>query len=85
MLSEITYTSYDTDTEEITHVPSFEECLQAIQRRYEDMRNIANRLEKENKALKDEQYKNKELQSMKERLESMQKAIYRGFPISEEE
>lgn len=85
MLSEVTYTSYDTDTGEIIHVPPFEECLQVIQRRYKDMKGTAKRLEEENKALKDEQYKNKELQSMKEQLESMQRAIYRGFPISEEE
>lgn len=79
------YTSYSIEKDEHIIVHPFEECLMAMQKRYKDAEAAIEKLEKENKALKDEHYKSKELQSMKERLESMQRAIYRGFPISEEE
>lgn len=42
-------------------------------------------LEKENKKLKDEKYKDLELQKMKKELEDMKKECYNGFPITEEE
>lgn len=42
-------------------------------------------LEKENKELKDEHYKNSEMQIMKEQLDRMRKDYYRGFPISDKE
>lgn len=42
-------------------------------------------LERENKRLKDEAYKDSELQSMKMQFERMQAEYYRGFPISESE
>jgi len=42
-------------------------------------------LEEENKKLKDEAYKDSELQSMKVQFERMQAEYYRGFPISESE
>lgn len=43
-------------------------------------------LEKENKELKNEHYKNNKLQEMKQKLEEMEDAYYhRGFPISKEE
>lgn len=79
------YTSYNLEKDEYIAVHPFEECLMAMQKRYKDAEAEIEKLEKKNKTLKDEQYQNKELQSMKERLESMQRAIYRGFPISEEE
>ena len=66
------YTSYNLEKDEYIAVHPFEECLMAIQKRYKDAENEIEKLEKENKTLKD-------------RLESMQRAIYRGFPISEEE
>ena len=43
------------------------------------------RLREENKRLKDEAYKDSELQMMKSKCEAMQEELRRGFPISEEE
>lgn len=42
-------------------------------------------LEKENKKLKDEHYKNSEMQRMKAELKEAKEDLYRGFPISEKE
>ena len=42
-------------------------------------------LEKENKKLKHESYKDKELQAMKEEMKLMKEEYYRGFPISKEQ
>lgn len=43
------------------------------------------RLAKENERLKNEHYKDDELSEMKDKLDKMQRAYYRGFPISDEE
>lgn len=79
------YTSYDLKKDEHITVPPFEECLMAMQKRYEDAEAAIEELEKENKALKDEHYKDEELQRLQEELDSLIQAKYRGFPISEEE
>lgn len=42
-------------------------------------------LEEDNKALKDEHYKDKELKELRLELSRMREAYWRGFPISEEE
>lgn len=42
-------------------------------------------LEEENKKLKDEHYKDSEMQRMKTELKKAKEDLYRGFPISEEE
>lgn len=42
-------------------------------------------LEEENKKLKDEHYKDSEMQRMKTELEKAKEDLYRGFPISKEE
>lgn len=42
-------------------------------------------LEEENKKLKDEHYKDSEMQRMKAELKKAKEDLYRGFPISEEE
>lgn len=42
-------------------------------------------LEEENKKLKDEHYKDSEMQRMKTELKNAKEDLYRGFPISEEE
>ena len=79
------YTSYDFEKDEHIVVHPFEECLMAIQRRYKDAEAAIEKLEKENKALKDEHYKDGELQSLQEELTSLKGDLSRGFPISEEE
>ena len=42
-------------------------------------------LEEENKKLKDEHYKDSEMQRMKAELKEAKEDLYRGFPISKEE
>lgn len=79
------YTSYNLEKGEHITVHPFEECLMAMQKRYEDAEAAIEKLEKENKALKDEHYKDEKLQRMQEELTSLRRAIYRGFPISEED
>ncbi len=52
------------------------------------MENLINRIEnlsRENKELKDEAYKDKELSQMKERLSKLEDECRRGFTISKEE
>lgn len=79
------YTSYNLEKGEHITVHPFEECLMAMQKRYQDAEAAIEKLEKENKALKDEHYKDGELQRIQEELTSLKRARYRGFPISEEE
>ena len=79
------YTSYSIEKDEHIIVHPFEECLMAMQKRYNDAEAAIEKLEKENKALKDEHYKDGELQRIQEELASLRRARYRGFPISEEE
>lgn len=43
------------------------------------------RLREENKRLKDEAYKDSELQMMKSKCEAMKEELNRGFPITEDE
>lgn len=43
------------------------------------------RLREENKRLRDEAYKDSELQMMKRKMQAMQKELNRGFPITEDE
>lgn len=62
-----------------------EAAFETIQKRIEILDGQISRLAEENKRLKNEHYKDKELSEMKDKLDKMQKAYYRGFPISEEE
>lgn len=79
------YVAYDTETREFTRVLGLDECLAAIRMRNADNEQRIKKLEEENKRLKDEAYKDRELQAMKQRLRSMEDSYYRGFPISASE
>lgn len=68
-----------------TEVYDLDDCIRAIQCRNRDNENRIKYLEKENKKLKEDAYKDEELQKMKERLDSMKADYLRGFPISEKE
>lgn len=68
-----------------THVYKLEDCLRAIQCRNADNERRIKYLEEENKKLKDEHYKDEEIQTMKYQLDKMKKDYRRGFPISEDE
>ena len=64
---------------------TLEETLKEIKERFDSKEAEIKYLEEENKKLKDEAYKDNELQEMKERLDKMQNDMWRGFPITEEE
>ena len=70
---------------EYTHVYDLEDCLKAIRCRNADNEKRIKYLEEENKKLKDEHYKDGEIQTMKSELDKMKKDYWRGFPISENE
>ena len=79
------YTSYNLEKDEYITVHPFEECLMSIQKRYQDAEAAIEKLEKENKALKNEHYKDEELQKLQKELDSLRRDLSRGFPISEKE
>ena len=68
-----------------TDVLPVEDCVRAILCRNENNENIIKRLEEENKKLKDEVYKDNELQDLQNKLKKMNENYWRGFPITEEE
>ena len=70
---------------EFVHVYDLEKCLLSIRTRDEDKSERIKCLEEANKKLKDEAYKDNELQKMKDSLEQMRADYYRGFPITEQE
>lgn len=69
------------DTVSIDEVRKFTDLIKA----YSRMESWISSLQEENKKLREEHYKNEELQQMKERVEKAEKDLYRGFPITEEE
>lgn len=67
------------------HVYDFDKCIAALKQRHDDQEKRIEYLEKENKELKDNNYKDSQLKEMKDRLDRMTKEYNRGFPISEDE
>ena len=59
--------------------------LDAIKREFDSQNARIIYLQNQNKKLKEEHYKDTELQKMKEELERVRADMYRGFPISAEE
>ena len=69
----------------VTKVPRMQDCIDAIVIRYEDALGEISRLEETNKKLRNEHYKDEELQKMKQEVKAMKEDYYRGFPITKEE
>lgn len=69
----------------ICNMETIYHCIEIVQARYKDNENKIEYLEKENRRLKDENYKDKQLSDMQQRLDKMQNDYWRGFPISEQE
>lgn len=67
------------------HVYDFDKCIAALRQRHDDQEKRIEYLEKENKELKDDNYKDKQLQEIQDKLNRMTKEYNRGFPISEDE
>lgn len=61
------------------------QTLNAIKREFDSQNARIIYLQNQNKKLKEEHYKDTELQKMKEELERVRADMYRGFPISAEE
>lgn len=76
------YTHYKGEYIQVLPV---EECVKSILSRIESYEDTIERLKEENKKLKDEVWKDEELQDMKEQLDKMKAKYYRGFPISKQE
>lgn len=77
------YSTYDTETGEFTEVCELEDCLKAIRVRNKDNEKRIEALEKENKMLREEHYKDNVIQELQQKLRKMQDNYYRGFPITE--
>ena len=76
------YTHYKGEYIQVLPV---EECVKSILSRIESYEDTIERLKEENKKLKDEVWKDEELQNMKEQLDKMKSDYNRGFNITEEE
>lgn len=61
------------------------QTLDAIKREFDSQNARIIYLQNQNKKLKEEHYKDTELQKMKEELERVRADMYRGFPISAEQ
>ena len=70
---------------EFVMVHDLEECLQSIRVRNERNEETIKRLSEANKKLKEEHYKDEEIQKMQQKLDQMSADYHRGFPISEKE
>ena len=76
------YTHYKDEFIEVLPV---EKCVKSILCRVEAYEDTIKRLKEENRKLKDEVWKDEELQNMKEQLDKMKSDYNRGFNITEEE
>ena len=76
------YTHYKGEYIQVLPV---EECVKSILSRIESYEDTIERLKEENQKLKDEVWKDEELQDMKEQLDKMKAKYHRGFNITEEE
>lgn len=73
------FTEYPSSEEE------FDKWLNEIKIAFEMKNKCIQHLENENKTLRDEKWKDNELQDMKKTYEAMRDDYYRGFPISKKE
>lgn len=64
---------------------SFDSLLKEIKKKYDWECNRSKFLMEDLAKIKDEKYKDNEIQKMKHELETMREEYYRGFPISKEE
>lgn len=79
------YSTWDIDKNEFITVYDLEKCFQAIRVRNKNNEDLIARLQKKNKELEEEHFKDDEIQKMRNSLGKMQSDYYRGFPISESE
>lgn len=82
-MADIRYSAYRNG--EYIMVPPIDELCSALKEKFIGQEEKIEYLKKEIKKLKDEHWKDNELQSMKEQYDKMKEDYYRGFPISKEE
>lgn len=78
------YWTHNKQGEYIT-VYDLDKCLSAIKQRHEDQESQIKYLSQENKKLKDEHYKDEEIQNLKNQIKKLEQDSRRGFLISEKE
>lgn len=66
-------------------IPTTEKLQEMIGRKFKDLYNRIDYLEKENNKLKDEHYKDQEIKIITEKYDNMRKEYNRGFPITKDE
>ena len=76
------YTHYKGEFIEVLPI---EKCVKSILSRVDSYEDTIERLKEENRKLKDEVWKDEELQNMKEQLDKMKSDYNRGFNITEKE
>lgn len=62
----------------------FEDCLVKLKNAHDEDMLTIKVLTEQNEELKSEHYKDEEIQRLQQKIESMEKDLNRGFPISEE-
>jgi hypothetical protein len=76
---------YKSENGKLVCVPPLDECLNAIKVRYEDSVKRNEYLLEENKKLKDEHYRDDEIQRLKNALTKLDGDLRRGFTVTEDE
>lgn len=80
------YTSVDGEFTKLADMDTAcEEFIKNVKYHYEKCKAANDRLRKENVELRDEHYKDKELQKWRDAAHQAQDDLHRGFPISEKE
>lgn len=80
------YTSVDGEFTKLADMDTAcEEFIKNVKYHYEHCKAANDRLKKENVELRDENYKDKELQKWRDAAHKAQDDLHRGFPISEKE
>lgn len=76
---------YDMTSGKMIRVNDFYQFIDSIKWQYEADQNKIKLLTEQNKKLRDEKYKDEELQKLTNELEECRKEVRRGFSISEDE
>ncbi len=76
---------YDMTSGKMIRVNDFYQSIDSIKWQYEADQNKIKILTEQNKKLRDEKYKDEELQKLTKELEECRKEVRRGFSISEDE
>lgn len=85
MPEEYTYYATNMETGKSMTVLPFNELMDVLRYKYERLSKDLDNAIEDNKALRDEHYKDATIEALQARLDIMEKQYHRGFPISEQE